>query len=94
MTADQPAPRPASAPPPRPSFEDLLVGALDSLDRMGPAGLADYLAQHPVEAERLCRHVLDLHDIGFVGGDTGTRASPPVPPPAGEADDDPAASAR
>lgn len=74
MTPEEPAPRPA---PGDPTLEDLLVGALDCLERRGPAGLAEFLARHPAASARLHRHLSHLHDIGFVDGAPGAAAAPP-----------------
>jgi hypothetical protein len=70
MTDPEPlpaAPGPARAPP----FEDLLIGALASLETDGEAGLARYLAAHPGVAAQLCRHVERLREIGLAGDDEG-----------------------
>lgn len=66
MTDPEPLPDgrgPARAPP----FEDLLIGALASLETDGEAGLARYLAAHPTVAALLRRHVERLRDIGLAG---------------------------
>ncbi|MCU0867741.1 MAG: hypothetical protein MUC36_28485 [Planctomycetes bacterium] len=70
MTDPEPlpaAPGPARAPP----FEELLIGALASLETDGEAGLAQYLAAHPTVATLLLRHVERLREIGLAGDEEG-----------------------
>jgi hypothetical protein len=50
-------------------LENLLVQALDRLERDGPAGVERLLAEHPAVAERIRAHLGQLHRIGFAGSE-------------------------
>ena len=63
------------------TFEDLLVLALDRLEKEGPAGVERLLAQHPADAPRLRTHLERLHRIGLAGE---PAASPEHPERMGE----------
>ena len=65
-------PRPADPSSPVPGddgLENLLVQALDRLERDGPAGVERLLAEHPAVAERIRAHLGQLHRIGFAGSE-------------------------
>jgi hypothetical protein len=72
-TADPPATQPAGDPP----FEDVLVAALDVLERDGAAGIERLLAAHPHHAARLRDHLARLQGLGLLAGTP--RAAVPDP---------------
>ena len=76
------APAPAEPPGAPVPFEEVLVAALDVLEREGQAGIERLLAAHPAHATRLRGHLSRLHGLGLLGGTTGASGATADPTPA------------
>ena len=72
----EPDPQPTQRAP-DPGFEDVLVEALDALEREGAPGVEKVLRAHPSHAARLRSHLSRLHGLGLLADSDAAKA--PVP---------------
>ena len=69
----EPDPQPTQRAP-DPGFEDVLVEALDALEREGAPGVEKVLRAHPSHAARLRSHLSRLHGLGLLADSDAARA--------------------